>query len=64
LYFAIPAQEGNYLWRLPHLIAGWPEWINKSVDYLLFEWLPIDIYDPEIDEYEKSPLLKEVTRAF
>ena len=64
LYFTIPAQEGNYLWRLPHLIAGWPEWINKSVDFLLFEWLPIDIYDPEIDDYEKSPLLKEATRAF
>ena len=64
LYFAIPAGEGNYFWRLPHLIAGWPEWINKSVDYLMFEWLPINIYDPEIDDYEASPLLKEVTRAF
>lgn len=64
LYFTIPAVEGNYFWRLPHLIAGWPEWINKSVDYVMFEWLPIDIYDPEIDDYEASPLLKEVTRAF
>ena len=64
LYFAIPAVEGNYFWRLPHLIAGWPEWINKSVDYLMFEWLPIDIYDPEIEDYEASPLLKELTRAF
>ncbi len=64
LYVTIPAVEGNYLWRLPHLIAGWPEWINKSVDYVMFQWLPIDIYDPEIDDYEASPLLKEVTRAF
>ncbi len=64
LCFAIPADEGNYLWRLPHLIAGWPEQINKAVDYLMFQWLPIDIYDPEIDDYEASPLLKEVTRAF
>jgi glycine betaine/proline transport system permease protein len=63
LYFAIPAVEGSYFWRLPHLIAGWPEGINNAVDYVMFEWLPIDIYDPEIDDYEASPLLKEVTRA-
>lgn len=64
LYFAIPAVEGNYLWRLPHLISGWPEQINKFVRFLMFDWLPIDIYDPEIEEYEASPLIKEVTRAF
>jgi glycine betaine/proline transport system permease protein len=64
LCLVIPRGEGNYLWRLPPLIAGWPAWINASVDYLMFHWLPIDIYDPEIDDYEASPLLKEVTRAF
>ncbi len=60
----VPVAEGNYLWRLPPLIAGWPEKINVAVNYVLFEWFPIDIYDPEIDDYEASPLLKEVTRAF
>jgi glycine betaine/proline transport system permease protein len=64
LYFTIPTEDGNYLWRLPHLIAWLPQWINDSVDYLMFQWLPIEIYDPEIDDYEASPLLKEVTRAF
>jgi glycine betaine/proline transport system permease protein len=64
LYVTIPATEDNYVWRLPHLIAGWPEQINKFVKYLMFDWLPIDIYDPEIDDYEASPLIKEVTRAF
>ncbi len=59
----IPAVEGNPFWRLPHLIAGWPAVINNAVDCVLFEWLPIDIYDPEIEEYEASPLLREVTRA-
>lgn len=63
-YFTIPADEGNYFWRLPPLISGWPEAINNSVRYLMFEWFPIDIYDPEIDDYEASPILKEVTRAF
>lgn len=63
LYFAIPAVEGNVFWRLPHLLSGWPEMINNAVDYVMFEWMPIDIYDPEIDDYEASPLLKELTRA-
>lgn len=63
LYFAIPAAEGNYLWRLPHLIAGWPEQINNSAKFVMFEWFPIEVYDPEIDDYESSPLIKEVTRA-
>lgn len=64
LYVAIPAVEGNVLWRLPPLIAGWPEQINSFVHYIMYTWLPIDIYDPEIDDYEASPLLKEATRAF
>jgi glycine betaine/proline transport system permease protein len=64
LYVVIPNAEGNYFWRLPHLIAGWPQWINDTVNYLLFQWMPIDIYDPQIDDFEASPLLKEVTRAF
>ncbi|MEJ6715358.1 MAG: ABC transporter permease subunit [Rhodobacterales bacterium] len=64
LYFTVQPGEGNYFWRLPHLLAGLPDLINRSVDYLLFHWLPIDIYDPDIEEYEKSPLLKELTRSF
>ena len=64
LYFAIPAHDGNYLWRLPHLFSGVPEKINKFIDYIMFHWMPIDIYDPEIDDYEKSPVIKEVTRGF
>ena len=61
---AIPANENSYLWRLPHLLSGLPEEINKFVKYMMFEWWPIDIYDPDIEEYEASPLIKEVTRAF
>jgi glycine betaine/proline transport system permease protein len=64
LYFTVPHSESNYFWRLPHLLAGLPNLISQSVDYLLFQWMPIDIYDPDIEEYEKSPLLKEITRAF
>ncbi|PPR75390.1 MAG: Glycine betaine transport system permease protein OpuAB, partial [Alphaproteobacteria bacterium MarineAlpha3_Bin5] len=29
----------------------------------MFDWLPIQVYDPEIEEFEQKPLLKELTRA-
>lgn len=64
LYFGIAPSEGNLLWRLPPLLAWMPGAVNSAVDYLLFEWWPIDIYDPDIEEYEKSPLLKEAARVF
>ena len=64
LCFAIQPSEGNYLWRLPALIAGWPAALNSGVEYLMFEWMPIEIYNEEIEENEESALLKEITRGF
>jgi len=37
--------------------------INDSVDFAMFEWMPIDVYDPDIEEFEEKPLLKEMTRV-
>jgi glycine betaine/proline transport system permease protein len=54
--------ENNPLWRLPPLIQAFPLWINDSISYLMFDWWPIDVYDPDIEEYEKSPLVREFTR--
>ena len=59
----INPSENNIFWRFPSLIAGLPILINDSVEYLMFDWLPIQVYDPEIEEFEEKPLLKEVTRA-
>ena len=55
--------EGNYLWRLPSLLKSLPYLINDSIEYLMFEWLPIQVYDPDIEEYESKALLKEITRS-
>lgn len=62
LCLVIAPSDTNYLWRLPPLIKQLPYTINDSVDFAMFEWLPIEVYDPEIDDYEQKPLLKEVTR--
>jgi len=58
----VPSTEGNYLWRLPSLLAWLPVSINDSVNYLMFDWFPIDVYDPDIEEMEQKPLFGEITR--
>ena len=64
LYFSISPSETNILWRLPALFAGFPEAINIFVEYLMYEWMPVQIYDPELEEFEESALIKEITRGF
>jgi len=59
----IPATDGSWLWRLPPLLKQFPIMINDSVHYLLFDWWLIDVYDPEIEEYEKQPAMRQVTRG-
>ena len=61
--FTINPSENNIIWRLPPLIKGFPLWIDSTMEYLMFEWLPIQVYDPEIEEFEQKPLLKEITRS-
>ena len=63
LCLLISPSDSNILWRFPPLIAGLPLLINDCVSYLMYEFMPIEIYDPEIEEYEERPLIKEVTRA-
>ncbi|MBT4890284.1 MAG: ABC transporter permease subunit, partial [Rhodospirillales bacterium] len=63
LCFSVDPSENNILWRLPSFLAGVPQIINDSINYLMFEWMPIEIFDPEIEEYEESALLKEITRS-
>lgn len=63
LCFLIAPADGNWLWRLPPLLQWLPLWINDSVNFVMFEWWPIEVYDPDIEEFEQKPLMKEVTRA-
>lgn len=63
LCFFIGPSESNYLWRLPALLSGLPGVINDSVQFVMFEWFPIQVYDPDIDEFEEKPLFREITRG-
>ena len=59
----IAPSDSNVLWRFPSLIAGLPYLINDSVEYLMFDWWPIQVYDPDIEEFEEKPLVLQLTRA-
>lgn len=63
LYFIIGPSDSNYLWRLPPLLQDLPGLINSSVRYMMFDWMPIQVYDPDIEEFESKPLFREITRA-
>jgi glycine betaine/proline transport system permease protein len=54
--------ENSLFWRLPPLLSALPLWINDSISYLMFEWWPIDVYDPDIEEFEQKPLVSQMTR--
>ncbi len=62
--FLVSPSETNILWRLPSLFAGVPLVINNFAEYLMYDWMLIEIYDPELEEYEDSALVKEITRSF
>jgi len=59
----ITPSEGNWLWRLPPLIKQLPVIINNAVDYVLYDWWLIDVWDPDIEEYEEKPLMNQFTRS-
>ena len=63
LCLSISPSETNYLWRLPPLLKQLPVIINDSVRYLMFDWMPINVYDPIIEDYEEKPLFREMTRT-
>ena len=63
LCFFVAPSDSNYLWRLPPLLKELPFIINDAVRGLMFVWMPIEVYDPIVDDYESKPLFREITRA-
>jgi glycine betaine/proline transport system permease protein len=64
LCFTVTPNETNILWRFPAMFAGVPAEINRFAEHLMYDWFPVQIYDPEIEEYETSALVRELTRGF
>ena len=51
------------LWRLPPLLGWLPIWINDSLFFLLNDWMPIEIWNEDTQEYRTRPLVLQVTRT-
>jgi len=60
----VPQDEANILWRFPSLLAPLPGAINTLAENLMFNWVLIEKWDPVFEEYEKSALIREITRGF
>ncbi len=63
LCLLVSPSDSNYLWRLPPLLKALPGAINDGAQFLMYEWLPIQVYDPSIEEYEEKALFREITRS-
>ncbi len=51
------------LWRLPPLLGWLPIWVNDSMFFLLEDWMPIEIWDPDLKETTTRPLVLHITRV-
>ena len=51
------------LWRLPPLLGWLPIWINDSLFFLLNDWMPIEIWNEDTQEYRTRPLVLQITRT-
>jgi len=60
----VTPDETNILWRFPALFAGFPGAINGFAEHLMYDWFPVEVYDSDLEEYETSALIRELTRGF
>jgi glycine betaine/proline transport system permease protein len=63
LCIIITPSEGNWFWRLPPLIQELPFIINDSVRYVMNDWWLIDVWDPDIEDFEQKPMMNQFTRS-
>ena len=53
-FFGDPIKSS--FWDLPIIVTDF-------ANFLMYEWIPIEIYDPDIEEFEDSALIYEITRG-
>jgi len=53
----------NFLWRLPPWLGWLPIWVNDSLFFLLNDWMPMEFWDEDIQEYKTRPLVLQITRV-
>jgi len=52
----------DVFWRLPPLLGWLPIWINDSLFFLMNDWMPMEFWNEDTQEFKTRPLLLEVSR--
>ncbi len=52
----------DVFWRLPPLLGWLPIWINDSLFFLMNEWMPMEFWNEDTQEFKTRPLLLEISR--
>jgi len=63
-FFGIEVRYYGYetLWRLPPFLGWLPVWVHNSLFFLLNDWMPIEFWNADIQEYQTRPLVLQITR--
>ncbi len=52
----------DVFWRLPPLLGWLPIWINDSLFFLMNDWMPMEFWNEDTQEYKTRPLVLQITR--
>ena len=53
----------DVFWRLPPLLGWLPIWINDSLFFLMNDWMPMEFWNEDTQEYKTRPLVLQITRT-
>jgi glycine betaine/proline transport system permease protein len=66
VYFFLGKEVRYYafdvFWRLPPLLGWLPIWINDSLFFLMNEWMPMEFWNEDTQEFKTRPLLLQISR--
>ena len=54
----------DVFWRLPPLLGWLPIWINDSLFFLMNEWMPIEVWNEDTQEFKSRPIVLQISRNF
>ena len=52
----------DVFWRLPPLLGWLPIWINDSLFFLMNEWMPMEFWNEDTQEFKTRPIVLQISR--
>ena len=67
VYFFLGKEVRYYafdvFWRLPPLLGWLPIWINDSLFFLMNDWMPMEFWNEDTQEFKTRPLVLQISRT-